>query len=67
MFGLSNAASLASMQTLDKTMAETTAMTTAAQSQKMKTDAMNSITDMQMDSASKAMNASTKTAKSIQF
>ncbi|WJY17213.1 ATP-dependent helicase HrpA [Pectobacteriaceae bacterium CE90] len=67
MMGLSNAASMASMATLDKTMAETTAMTTAAQSQKMKTDAISSITDGQMDSASKAMNSGQKASKAIQF
>ncbi len=67
MMGLSNAAAMASMQTLDKTMAQTTAMTTAAQSQKMKTDAISSITDGQMDSATKAMNSGQKAAKAIQF
>ncbi|ATO33353.1 Hrp pili protein hrpA (TTSS pilin hrpA) [Dickeya dianthicola RNS04.9] len=48
-------------------MAATTAMTTAAQAQKMKTDAISSITDGQMDSASKAMNSGQKAAKAIQF
>ncbi|WP_192991480.1 ATP-dependent helicase HrpA [Dickeya dianthicola] len=67
MMGLSNAASLAGMMTLDKTMAATTAMTTAAQAQKMQTDAISSITDGQMDSASKAMNSGQKAAKAIQF
>nr|WP_081642159.1 ATP-dependent helicase HrpA [Dickeya chrysanthemi] len=67
MMGLSNAASLASMQTLDKAMASATAMTTAAQAQKVQTDAISSITDGQMDSASKAMNSGQKAAKAIQF
>ncbi|ADM98677.1 hypothetical protein CTB91_02353 [Dickeya solani] len=67
MMGLSNAAAMAGMQSLDKTMASTTAMTTAAQEQKMKTDAISSITDGQMDSATKAMNSGQKAAKAIQF
>ncbi|AIR67758.1 hypothetical protein [Dickeya fangzhongdai] len=67
MMGLSNAAALSSMQLLDKTAAETTAMTSAAQAQTMKTNAMSSITDMQMDSATKAMNSGQKAAKAIQF
>ncbi|GAB7198238.1 MULTISPECIES: hypothetical protein [Dickeya] len=67
MMGLSNAAAMTSMKMLDATAAQTTLMTSAAQAQTMKTNAISSITDMQMDSATKAMNSGQKAAKAIQF
>ena len=60
-------ASMAAMEKLDKTMAETTAMQAEAQDKKMRTDANNAIMSGQVDSASKATNAMNKSSKSIQY
>lgn len=60
-------ASYAAMQKMDETMAQTTTMKAEADSNKLINDTMNSIMNGAMDSATKAGNAATKTAKSIQY
>ncbi|PXF32320.1 ATP-dependent helicase HrpA [Pokkaliibacter plantistimulans] len=60
-------ASQDALQLLDKTSAETTKMNAAAQSDKMKTDTVNSIMNGYVDSANKANNAATQSGKAINY
>ncbi len=67
MGGASLAASMAMMQMQDQMSAATTVMQGMANMRKQMTDAVNSISQGQMDSASKATNAGHKAANEIQF
>jgi hypothetical protein len=67
MFGASMAASMAMMQMQDQMSAATTIMQGMANARKMLTDAVNSITQGQMDTANKGTNAGHKIANEIQF
>jgi hypothetical protein len=60
-------ASQDALQLLDKTSAETTKMNAQAQSDKMKTDTVNSIMNGYVDSANKANNAATQSGKAINY
>ncbi|MCE8032135.1 ATP-dependent helicase HrpA [Billgrantia tianxiuensis] len=60
-------ASKAAMGMLDQTAAQTTLMNAKASSEKMVTDTINGIADGYVDSATKASNAATSSAKSISF
>ncbi|PPC77028.1 ATP-dependent helicase HrpA [Pokkaliibacter plantistimulans] len=60
-------ASQDALKQLDQTSAETTKMNAAAQSQKMKTDTINSIMNGYVDSANKANNAATQSGKAINY
>ncbi|WP_219703115.1 hypothetical protein [Marinomonas lutimaris] len=60
-------ASQDALQMLDKTSAETTKMNAQAQSDKMKTDTVNSIMNGYVDSANKANNAATQSGKAINY
>ncbi|MFT0182975.1 MULTISPECIES: ATP-dependent helicase HrpA [unclassified Pseudomonas] len=65
--GASLGASMAAMQQLDATSAATTAMNAKAQSTKMVTDTVNSISQGAVDSATKATSGMTEAAKSIRY
>ena len=52
---------------MDQTSAQTTRMNAAAQSEKMKTDTVNSIMNGYVDSANKANNAATQSSKAINY